>query len=250
MLSRAARLTATAASQVTTAARNPRTALAVAGAAAALAGTGAGLAATTTSSTAHAAATSSSHGASSRGAVTRTSPAHDPARPAATTRAAARPDTRAARAAGPARPYLMYDSTTPARIPAHHLVATYANGNFAVPARQVTGRQVLWIDTNGTDPRAAALDVEPGDATPATAANWARTKLTEQPNSLAHIYTMLSEWPAVKTDVARLPQHIQNHVRYWIADPTGTPHLVPGSQATQWYWGTNYDISTVAPTFQ
>jgi hypothetical protein len=26
-------------------------------------------------------------------------------------------------------------------------------------------------------------------------------------------------------------------------------HIVPGASATQWYWGTNYDISSVTPGF-
>jgi hypothetical protein len=252
MLSRAARLTALTAGQLTALLRDRRKAAAVAGAAAALAGTGAGLAATMPGPASHpAAASSTPAGRTARHATTARDTARtiehtitrtDPAR----TGPAALPHQPAAAA----KPYLMYDSTTPAAIPAHHQIATYANGSYAVPASQVTGRNVMWIDTNGTDPHAAALDVEPGDATPATAANWARTKLTEQPNSLAHIYTMLSDWPAVKADIAALPQQMQSHIRYWIADPTGVPHLVPGSQATQWYWGTNYDISTVAPNFQ
>jgi hypothetical protein len=42
---------------------------------------------------------------------------------------------------------------------------------------------------------------------------------------------------------------MRSHVRYWIADPTGQPHIVPGSDATQWYWGSNVDISTATPRF-
>jgi hypothetical protein len=265
MLSRAARLTALTTDKITGLIRDRRKVVAIAGAAAALAGTGAGVA-TTLGGPAPASHTAASHTAArtttpvtrttaarttpARAAV-RTSPARDTTRVehAVTSREATR-RAPAPAAAAAAKPYLMYDSTTPASIPAHHQIATYANGSYAVPHNQVNGRRVMWIDTNGSDPRAAALDVEPGDATPAIAANWARIKLTEQPNSLAHIYTMLSDWPAVKADVAGLPQHMQSHVRYWIADPTGTPHLVPGSQATQWYWGHNYDISTVAPNFQ
>jgi hypothetical protein len=264
MPSRAARLTARTAGQITALLADRRKTAAAAAAAAALAGTGAGLAATVSSPASHPAATrtttttrtaaGSTAGTGVRASST-ASPARDTARTLQHTTSGSRHSRRAGPAAlprhrAPARPYLMYDSTTPAAIPAHHQIATYANGSYAVPASQVTGRTVMWIDTNGSDPRAAALDVEPGDATPATAANWARAKLTEQPNSLAHIYTMLSDWGAVKTDIAALPPHMQTHIRYWIADPTGTPHLVPGSQATQWYWGPHYDISTVAPTFQ
>jgi hypothetical protein len=152
--------------------------------------------------------------------------------------------------ARPARPFLIYDSVTPSAIPAHRMIATYATGGFAVPASQVAGRHVLWIDTRGTDPQAAALDVEPGDATPAIAAQWAWHKLSATPGAVARIYTMISEWPAVKAAVAGLPHRMRSHVRYWIADPTGVPHIVPGASATQWYWGRNYDISTADPGFR
>lgn len=156
----------------------------------------------------------------------------------------------AARHAAPARPYRIYDSVTPSQIPAHHQIATYADGGYAVAPSAVAGRgHVVWIDTNGSDPRAAALDVEPGDATPATAAAWVRAKLTASPNSPAIIYTMRSEWAATRASVNSLPAHMRSEVRWWIADPTGYPHIVPGASATQWYWGKNYDISSAKPGF-
>jgi hypothetical protein len=155
----------------------------------------------------------------------------------------------AAHAAAAAKPYLIYDSVTPSSIPAHHEIATYADGAYAVPASHVAGKHVLWIDTNGSDPRAGALDVEPGDATPAGAAAWAKAKLTAQPHGTAIIYTMRSDWAAAQAAVDTLPGHMRDQVRWWIADPTGTPHIVPGAQATQWYWGPNYDITTATPGF-
>ncbi len=60
---------------------------------------------------------------------------------------------------------------------------------------------------------------------------------------------MRSEWGAVKSAVAALPDKMQSHIRWWIADPTGSPHVVPGAAATQWYWGSSYDISTATPRF-
>jgi hypothetical protein len=146
-------------------------------------------------------------------------------------------------------PYQMYDSTTPTAIPGGRVVATYATGPYAVPASQVAGRPVFWIDTRGTDPGAQALDVEPGDATPTMAATWAWQRLHADPGAKAIIYTMRSEWPATQAAIGTLPRWMQNHVRWWIADPTGYQHVVPGSNATQWYWGTSYDISTVLPGF-
>jgi hypothetical protein len=166
--------------------------------------------------------------------------------------AAVRREWRRKEAAHPRHvgPYLIYDSVTPTAIPSHHAIATYATGPYAASSADVAGRYtVLWIDTNGSDPHASALDVEPGDATPSMAASWARAKLSANPNSVAIIYTMQSEWPAAQAAIGTLPAQMRSHVRWWIADPTGSPHILPGADATQWYWGQNYDISTAKPGF-
>jgi len=148
-------------------------------------------------------------------------------------------------------PFTLYDSVTPSAIPWGRHVATYVNGNYAASAASVAGRgPVLWIDTNGSDPHASALDVEPGDVTPPGAAQWVQQKLSKQPNSVAIVYTMRSEWGAVKSNIAGLPSWMQARVRYWIADPTGVKHIVPGSSATQWYWGQNYDITAANGNFE
>jgi hypothetical protein len=149
----------------------------------------------------------------------------------------------------PARPYTFYDSVTPGAAPRNRIIATYATGPFAVSASAVAGRPVIWIDVYGTDPNASALDVEPTDATPAGAASWVRMRLTAHPHALARVYCSISEWPAVRAHVDRLPAWMRARVRWWIADPTGYPHLVPGSDATQWYWGSSYDISLARPRF-
>jgi hypothetical protein len=151
--------------------------------------------------------------------------------------------------APPAQPYQFYDSVTPSAIPSGHEIATYADGPFAVSPSQVAGQKVLWIDTNGSDPSANVLDVEPGDATPSQAATWTQQKLSADPNATAIIYTMQSEWPATQSAIGTLPSWMQSHVRWWIANPTGYPNMVPGANATQWYWGPNYDISTANPGF-
>jgi hypothetical protein len=150
----------------------------------------------------------------------------------------------------PSQPYLIYDSTEPYAVPAGQPVATYVDGPFAVSAAEVAGHsQVLWIDTNGSDPQASALDVEPGDATPGMAAQWVQQKLTAQPKATAIVYTSLGEWQEVLAAIDTLPASMQSHVKYWIANPTGTPNMVPGAAATQWYWGGSYDISTAEPGF-
>jgi hypothetical protein len=171
-------------------------------------------------------------------------PAHDAAKPAHAAH-------HAAPAAQPTKPYLMYDSVIPSAIPRGHVAAVYATGPYTASQSQVAGRggAVVWIDTMGSDPSASALDVEPGDATPSIAATWARQRLSQHPHAVARIYTMISEWGSVKAAIAGLPKGMQSRVRWWIADPTGVAHLVPGSDATQWYWGSSYDISTATPRF-
>ena len=151
----------------------------------------------------------------------------------------------------PSKPYLVYDSVTPTTLPSGQPAAVYADGSYAASSSEVAGHHsLLWIDTNGSDPSANVLDVEPGDATPAGAAQWVDARLSHQPHSVAIVYTMRSDWPAVQDEVGGLPSWMQSHVRYWIADPTGVPHVVPGSSATQWYWGSKYDISTANPNFE
>jgi hypothetical protein len=138
---------------------------------------------------------------------------------------------------------------TPSSLPSGKAAAVYANGAYAASASQVKHQKsVLWIDTNGSKPGANVLDVEPGDATPAGAAAWAQQRLVKHPGSVAIIYTMRSSWQDVKDHVAHLPKAQQDNVRYWIADPTGVKHIVPGSDATQWYWGSSIDISAANPS--
>ena len=138
---------------------------------------------------------------------------------------------------------------TPSSLPANKAAAVYANGAYAASACQMAHhKNVLWIDTNGSNPSANVLDVEPGDATPAGAATWVQQRLVRHPHDVAIVYTMMSAWDDVKSNVGHLPSWMQHKVRYWIADPTGTPHVVPGSNATQWYWGSSVDITTANPS--
>ena len=147
-------------------------------------------------------------------------------------------------------PTTFYDSTSPGSIPAGQHAAVYADGAYQASTSSVQGRgNVLWIDTNGSDTNANALDVEPGDATPAQAAQWVNAKLSANPDTDAIVYTFKSDWTSVQDSINTLPSWEQSHVKYWIADPTGTPHIVPGAAATQWYWGSNYDISQATPGF-
>ena len=166
-------------------------------------------------------------------------------------RAAARPTASASPSAGPSKPYDFYDSVEPETVPTGAIVGTYSTGARPVPASAVAGRKkVLWIDTLATDPGGSgALDVEPGCATPSQVPGWVSNRLKAHPRQVAIVYMSLSEWPQVQADVAALPAWTRSRIRWWVADPTGVPHIVPGSQATQWYWGSTYDESMAEPNF-
>jgi hypothetical protein len=162
----------------------------------------------------------------------------------------AAPRAQAAAAQAQPQPYLIYDSVNPQAIPGDPVIATYADGpNPDPPSAVAAFSHVLWIDIDASDPQANALDIEPGCASPSQAAGWVSARLNADPSGVAILYTMISEWPTVQADVSSLPSWMQSRIRWWIADPTGSPHIVPGSQATQWYWGQNYDISTALPSF-
>jgi hypothetical protein len=153
-------------------------------------------------------------------------------------------------AAKVAKPYTIYDSIHPSAFPAKKSVAIYATGNYAAQPSEVAGQKsVMWIDITGRDYAASVLDVEPGDATPAVAADWAQHRLSADSHALARIYTMRSEWGAVVSAVSHMRKSMRDRIRWWIADPTGVDHMVPGSSATQWYWGPNYDVTTANPNF-
>lgn len=145
--------------------------------------------------------------------------------------------------------YTIYDSTMPWLAPSSAPVAVYATGPYAATEAQASAHSShLWIDTQGGDPKASALDVEPGDATPSEALTWARARLAHK-RVVATIYTDKGEWGATKAALNNLPGSEKPRVKWWIADPTGSPHIVPGADATQWSWTHSYDISMAKPGF-
>lgn len=149
----------------------------------------------------------------------------------------------------PAQP--IYDSANPAGIPpGHAAVAVYATGVYAAQPSQVAGRRVLWIDSQASDPSANVLDIENGDASPSNVPSWVTQHVAADKHAPAILYSSVGMWPAVKAAVSSLPKYDQNHVKYWIAQPTGSPHIVPGSQATQYLWvGNSYDKSWATSGF-
>jgi hypothetical protein len=139
-----------------------------------------------------------------------------------------------------------YDSTTPSQIPADApIVAGYIDGLYAwKPAdwARFSGQHVT-ITVFGAA-GAQVADVERGDLTPQQGADWARRELAA--GRRPTIYSDRSTWPTV---VGLLGAEARL-VSWWAADPTGTPHLVPGSACTQYAWnqlgqtgGKNVDIS-------
>ena len=144
----------------------------------------------------------------------------------------------------------MYDSTDPAGIPHGATVAAlYHNGRFAATPAEARQFPVhLWIDVLGTAPDACSiLDIETGDATPETVLAWVPARLAALPGSHCRLYCNLSTWPAVKRAVAQLTSAERAAVMYWVANPTGVAHLVPGSAATQYLWTPGFDESVFAP---
>ena len=142
-------------------------------------------------------------------------------------------------------PYALYDAAQPGATPHGIPQAIYANGAFSRPPSAERGHPAtLWIDVNGSKPKANVLDVEPGDASPQTAGPWAaeHARLSGKP---AIIYTMKNSWPAVRQSVAR--HHVK--VKFWIADPTNRPHNLKGADATQWGWHKTVDISSTTTNF-
>jgi hypothetical protein len=145
----------------------------------------------------------------------------------------------------------MYDSTDAANIPpTATLLAGYINGAwpsyYSMVARFPSTTTILSITTYAHNPDnsyvvADILDVESGDASPAEAPGWTTAMRALRRPIIAPYCSRLGTWPdtlaAFKAQSVPLPD-------FWIADQTNTPHLLPGSVATQYTDDANlYDIS-------
>jgi hypothetical protein len=132
-------------------------------------------------------------------------------------------------------------------------VALYHNGLYAFPKSQVKPSwRVRWIDVFGDAPAACSiLDIETGDASSGSIRAWCDARDTVIQNSRFRLYCNLSTWPEVRSVVrSELTADQRLRVRYWIANPTGIPHLVPGSSATQYLWGAEWDESLYNNTWE
>ena len=140
----------------------------------------------------------------------------------------------------------MYDSVSPSGIPAGaELVAGYVDGRYANVAamkERFPKARVVTIAVSSKT-RAMVLDVEPGDASPATAVTWCTTTMAETDNSRLTVYCQASTVPAVKAAFkaagVSLPQ-------FWVAQWDGVHSLPAGAVAKQHTSTKHYDVSVVA----
>jgi hypothetical protein len=153
----------------------------------------------------------------------------------------------------------MRDSTVLRDIPVQgtDIIAAYVNGMYASTLAQVRARfphqQVAWIDVNGSRPDAAGiLDVEAGDATPAEAALWARTRHTLHPGAYPPIiYCNRATLTPVFNTLNAAGLAIGPGFRLWIATLDGTKKVadMTGVTAVQYagetQTGGHYDESVV-----
>lgn len=142
-------------------------------------------------------------------------------------------------------PRTMYDSVTASDIPkGGDLVAGYGNGVYkwsAADWARFPHAVHVRIDVIGDDPEGCGvLDVEQGDATPETAAVWARKR--QALGFRAVIYTARSNVAAVQAACRGI-----SRIGYWVADWTGSAHRVGIREliAVQYKNTPGYDVSAV-----
>jgi hypothetical protein len=151
----------------------------------------------------------------------------------------------------------MYDGVTLASIPARgsQMIGYYLNGEYAVAT--VTGVEKLFprkvlvpIDVTGARANyARVLDVESGDASPATAAEWVQSFKLVNP-SYPHggrpvIYCNRSTLGAVLAAMHAAGQLAGREFYLWIATQDGTQYHGPGVIACQTWDRGGYDESVV-----
>lgn len=151
---------------------------------------------------------------------------------------------------------VMYDSVEWQLIPHNALyLAVYGNGDFAVDTGEVAATfpkaRIYIIDVKGTDPGASIKDVETGDIHPENIHEAVNMRLDAHPDALCRVYVNLDNWAATKANIrTNVTAERQQQVRWWVANPTGLAHFVPGSNATQYRWGEQFDTSLIGRNFE
>jgi len=145
----------------------------------------------------------------------------------------------------------MYDSVNWRAIPQDAgYIAIYADGKYAADRDEVQAAypdaEIISITVTGTDYGAGACDVESGDMSPDQVPNYVVRRLEAHPNgAMCRPYMNRTTWPAVQRYVGNLSAAQRASVRYWVADWTGEPHLLPGADAVQYRNLPDYDVSIV-----
>ncbi len=147
----------------------------------------------------------------------------------------------------------MYDAVDVAAIPADAtVVAGYIDGNwptFDALVKAFPDARHVSIATGTTGGAGAMVaDCETGDFTPQSAAHWAKGEIDTGRRPC--IYYARSNAAAVGAALKAAGVPI-GAVDYWVADWTGSAHLLAGSVATQWASpstgsGGNFDVSETA----
>jgi hypothetical protein len=150
----------------------------------------------------------------------------------------------------------MYDSVEWQLIPrSAGYVAVYVNGMFAADTAEVSATfpkaRIFLIDVNGSDPGASIKDVETGDIRPDTVHEAINARFDAHPDALCRVYVNLSNWSVTRANInANVAPDKQLQVRWWVANPTGVPHFVPGSNGTQYSFGSQFDSSLIGRAFE
>lgn len=127
------------------------------------------------------------------------------------------------------------------------LQAGYVNGRYAWKSRHPN----VWIDVNGSDPKAHVLDCEIGDATPGQTPGWAKAHNAAGTEFPAVIYANRSTLTPVFNAMASAGLHIARDFFIWIATLDGTETVadMTGVVAVQAFGaaalGFNADLSVV-----
>lgn len=144
------------------------------------------------------------------------------------------------RAVPPTHPYYVYDSANPESIPADaYGVAGYIDGpytwTYADWHRFYRAKMFITIDILGGNVHADAEDVEDYGVPLRDLRRWARARL--RMGFIPIIYCSVGMHVKV--------EYTMRGIRYdwWAAQPDGSPHILSGSDATQYVWGNNWDES-------
>lgn len=149
----------------------------------------------------------------------------------------------------------MRDSTNPNDIPVAgtQLAAGYVNGAISQwPANgwdRFSGASKVTIDVLGTRPDADCLDIEPGDASNATAVNWVRAK--KERGEMPVLYSNRSNLTPLFNALLAAGFQVVRDFKIWIATLDGTKSVpdMTGVVAVQYageaQTGGHYDESIV-----